>query len=127
MGAVVSKTVLIVDDDPDIRGLLDLELHASGYGTIFARDASEAVAIALTERPDLILLDLALPGGDGFTVMERLRGTAAGQIPVIVVTASEPGEKRDRSIELGAVGYFQKPFDAGELIDAVEATLGAPN
>jgi DNA-binding response OmpR family regulator len=120
----MAKTVLIVDDDPDIRGLLDLELRASGYETIFARDAAEAVAIARTERPDLILLDLALPGGSGFTVMEQL-SEAGVSPPVIVVTASEPAENRDRSVELGAVGYFQKPFDAGDLIDAAEAALGA--
>jgi DNA-binding response OmpR family regulator len=120
----VAKTVLIVDDDPDIRGLLDLELSASGYQTIFARDAAEAVAIALTERPDLILLDLALPGGTGFSVMERLGAAPGGlRAKVIVVTASHPAEHRERAVELGAVGYFQKPFETGALIDAVDAAL----
>lgn len=121
----MAKTVLIVDDDPDIRGLLDLELRASGYGTIFARDAAEAVAIARTERPDLILLDLALPGGSGFSVMEELAASPEGlRAQVIVVTASHPAEHRERSVELGAVGYFQKPFETGDLIDAVDAALG---
>jgi DNA-binding response OmpR family regulator len=121
----MAKTVLIVDDDPDIRGLLDLELRASGYETIFARDAHEAVAIALTERPDLILLDLALPGGSGFTVMEQLNTTPGGfNAPVIIVSAAEPRENKAKTDELGAIGYFQKPFDAGELIDAVDAALG---
>jgi DNA-binding response OmpR family regulator len=121
----VAKTVLIVDDDPDIRGLLDLELRASGYSTIFARDATEAVAIARTERPDLILLDLALPGGSGFSVMETLAAGPEGMTSqVIVVTASHPTENRDRAVELGAIGYFQKPFETGDLIDAVEAALG---
>ncbi len=122
----MAKTVLIVDDDPDIRGLLDLELRASGYDTIFARDAQEAVAIALTERPDLILLDLALPGGSGFTVMEDLNATPGGfHAPVLIVSAAEPRENKAKTEALGATGYFQKPFDAGELIDAVDAALGA--
>ena len=122
----MAKTVLIVDDDPDIRGLLDLELRASGYATIFARDAREAIAIARTERPDLILLDLALPGGSGFSVMETARGGAGGDDVAGDRRHRQPirTENRDRAVELGAIGYLQKPFETGDLIDAVEAALG---
>jgi len=119
--------VLIVDDDQDLRGLLDVRLRASGYATAFAADAIGVVAAARRERPDLILLDIGLPAGDGFLVMDRLRAIPAlSHVPVIVVTARDPAATRSPSLERGAVAFFQKPFDAGELLSAVESTLATP-
>jgi DNA-binding response OmpR family regulator len=123
----MSKKILVVDDDSDIRDLLDLELRASGYDVVFARDAIGAVSTARKEKPDLILLDIGLPGGSGFVIMQRLRAfPALERTPIIVITASDPGDSRERSAEFGIAGFFHKPFDADELLAEIERALAPP-
>jgi DNA-binding response OmpR family regulator len=117
--------ILIVDDDADHRRGLNLRLKANNYDTAFAADALQAVSAARKERPDLVLLDIGLPGGDGFVVMDRFsRNADLGAIPVIVISGRDPAAIRDRSLESGAVAYFQKPPDNGALLAAIEETLG---
>jgi CheY-like chemotaxis protein len=117
-------TVLVVDDDQDIRGLLDLRLRAAGYRTVFAADAIAAVNVARHERPDLLLLDLGLPAGDGFLVMRRLHAIPAlAHMPVIVVTAKDAVLTRDDCLAAGAAAFFNKPLDMGALLEAVAETL----
>lgn len=117
--------ILIVEDDQDTRQLLNVRLQSSGYETAFAADAVTAIAVAREERPDLILLDFGLPGGDGAVVMERLKAfPALAHIPVIVVSAREPTATGERSLIAGAVAYVQKPIDNEQLLGAIRSALG---
>jgi DNA-binding response OmpR family regulator len=117
--------ILIVDDDQDIRRLLGIRLKASGHESVFAGDAISAVNQARNEQPDLILLDLMMPAGDGYLVMERLKAMPALEgIPVIVVSAMDPTAHESRLAEAGADAFFQKPFDYDELLAAVQRALG---
>jgi DNA-binding response OmpR family regulator len=119
--------ILIVDDDQDIRELLGHRLKADGYAPVFARDAISAVNQARHERPDLILLDLMLPAGDGYVVMERLKAMPALEgVPVIVVSARDPVTESDRSEEAGVDAFFRKPFEYSELLAAIRKALGQP-
>jgi DNA-binding response OmpR family regulator len=119
--------ILIVDDDQDIRELLGHRLKADGYSAVFARDAISAVNQARHERPDLILLDLMLPAGDGYIVMERLKAMPALEgVPVIVVSARDPVTERERSSAAGVDAFFRKPFAYSELLVAIRKALGQP-
>jgi DNA-binding response OmpR family regulator len=116
--------ILVVEDDPDIRQLLHLQLTTADYETAFATDAASALAVARRERPDLILLDIGLPAGDGFVVMERLKSFPDFEmVPVIVITARDPSEG-EKAVELGARSVFHKPFNAGELVAEIKRVLG---
>jgi DNA-binding response OmpR family regulator len=116
--------VLIVDDDHDIRRGLGLRLRASKFETCFAADAATAVTVAHRERPDVILLDIGLPAGDGFLVLERLKNIPnLAAIPVIVISAKDPHHVKDRLFAAGADGFFQKPVDNAELLRVIEASL----
>ena len=114
------KKILIIDDDADIRIGLNARLRAHGFETAFAEDCIGAVSTARKENPDLILLDIGLPGGDGFLVLQRLRAnTQLACIPVIVITARDPHENESRAIKEGAAGFFQKPVDNDELLGCI--------
>jgi DNA-binding response OmpR family regulator len=116
--------ILIVDDDPDLRRALTLRLRASHYDTVQASDGYAAIAVAQKEQPNLIILDLGLPAGDGFVVLERLRGNdALSSIPVIVLTARDPQGNEHKTLEAGAVAFLQKPADNAELMDLVRMTV----
>jgi DNA-binding response OmpR family regulator len=120
----MASKILVVEDDQDIRQLLHLQLTAVGYETAFAHDAATALAVARKERPDLILLDIGLPAGDGFLVMERLRALPDFEmVPVVVITARNASEG-EKAVELGARSFFQKPFEADELIGEIRRVLG---
>jgi CheY-like chemotaxis protein len=122
----VSK-ILIVEDDPDTRQLLKMRLESQGYETGFAADAVGAISAARDQKPDVILLDMGLPGGDGVVVMERLQTfPALAHIPVIVVSAREPSNTADRATEAGAQAYLQKPIDMLQLLEAIRRALGEP-
>ena len=119
------KKILLVDDDKDLLRGMSMSLKASGYQVIFAQDAIGAVSAARQGEPDLIVLDLGLPGGDGFLVMERL-STLMTMIPVIVVSAKEAEPNRARALEAGANAFFQKPVDRKEFMAAVRNALNEP-
>jgi two-component system, cell cycle response regulator len=117
--------ILLIEDDADTRQLLKIRLESQGYETAFAADAVTALRVAREERPDLILLDMGLPGGDGTVVMERLKTfPALAHIPVIVVSAREPATTEARAAEAGARAYLQKPIDMDALFQAVRSVLG---
>jgi DNA-binding response OmpR family regulator len=117
--------ILIVDDDPDLRRGLNLRLRANHYETAYATDGFSAIAMAQKERPDLIILDLGLPAGDGFVVLERLQQNAnLSCIPVIILTARDPQSSREQSLRAGATAFFQKPVDNSRLLSAIRTTLG---
>lgn len=116
------KKILIVDDDPDIQRGFNIRLRAEGYDTAVAGDAVMAVMEARRQKPDLILLDIGLPGGDGIVVMERFKAIPAlGLVPVIVVSAREP--IRNQALAAGARAFFLKPADNGQLLAAVRDAL----
>jgi len=121
---VDKKTILIVDDNADTRLVLSARLKANHYDTVFAADALQVMSVALKERPDAILLDLGLPGGNGLMVLERLKAnTSLGSIPVIIVTAEDPQVAEARAIEGGAVAFLQKPVDQDKLMAAVQQAV----
>jgi DNA-binding response OmpR family regulator len=116
--------ILIIEDDADLRRGLNVRLRASEYETAFASDAVTAVSIAKKEEPDLILLDLGLPGGGGFVVLERMQYIASlACIPVIVVSASDPKTNEKRALDAGADAFFQKPVDNEQLMKAIQRAL----
>lgn len=116
--------IMIVDDDPDLRRALGLRLRANKYDTVNAGDGYSAIAMAYKEKPDLIILDLGLPAGDGFVVLERLqKNDRLSAIPVIVLTASDAQSSERRALQAGAAAFFQKPADNAELLEVIRATL----
>ena len=116
--------ILIVDDNATIRKGLSIRLRAHGYEVLCAEDALSATAALVAEKPDLLILDLGLPCGDGFVVMERLHNNdRLAEIPVIVLTGRELAGDRDRALQAGAVAFLQKPVDDGYLLLAVRKAL----
>lgn len=114
------KHVLIVEDDPAIARALELRLSARGYAVKTAFDAVSAATVARRFTPDVALLDISMPGGDGFLVAERLQAMNAN-MPFIFITANSWPELRERAEAIGATGFFEKPFVAEELMQAIEA------
>ena len=124
---MANKKILIVDDDPDVRQAMHIRLKANSYDTFFASDALNSITEALKQGPDLIILDLGLPGDDGYVVMERLkRHPALAVIPIIVVSARDVRGNHDRVIAAGAQVYLQKPVINAELLAIVRQVLGEP-
>ena len=121
-----AKQVLIVEDDCKIAKALALRLNAAGYQTTLAQDGLSGVQCAAASLPDLVLLDISLPAGDGFSVAQRIQTHVPVPIPIIFLTASHRPEFRERARALGAVGFFEKPFEAAALMRAVRQAVGAP-
>jgi DNA-binding response OmpR family regulator len=125
---MTTKKILIIDDDKDLLRGLNVRLRANGYSTVFATDAVTAVSVARKEEPDVILLDIGLPCGDGFTVMDRLATlTTTSGTPIIIITGRDPSANKERALHAGAVAFLQKPFDNKELLAAVQKALGGSN
>jgi DNA-binding response OmpR family regulator len=122
---VTGKNILIIDDDQHLVLGLTPRLKAHGYRVISATDAISAITVARKEAPDLIILDLGLPAGDGFVVLERLKSLAdLAATPVIVLSARDPAENQKRALDAGAVAFFQKPPDNHEFLTAIRQALG---
>jgi DNA-binding response OmpR family regulator len=122
-----NKKILIVDDDPDIRQGLHVRLKANHYDTFFAADAFAAMTEARKHQPDLIILDLGLPAGDGFVVMERLKLVPSlAVIPVVVLSARDVRTNQERALKEGAKAYLQKPVDNRDLLAVIRKALGEP-
>jgi len=115
------RSVLIVDDDHRMRRLLRLNLESTGYRVVAAEDGAAALEAAEIDPPDLVLLDVMMPGMDGFSCLQRLREFS--QVPVILLTAK--GEEADKvhGLDLGADDYLTKPFGPAELLARVRAAL----
>jgi len=123
---MADETILIIDDSADTRLVLSLRLKVQGYRTVFAADALEAITMALQAQPDAILLDLGLPGSNGFLVLERLKAISVlAPIPVIIVSAEEPDVAQAKALASGAVAYLQKPVVQRTLVETVEKALAA--
>ncbi|MGA8271911.1 MAG: response regulator [Candidatus Sulfotelmatobacter sp.] len=116
--------ILVVDDDPDLVRALRLRLRASNYEVTTASDGYTAIASAQKERPALIILDLGLPVGDGFVVLDRLQNIdALSSVPVIVLSARDPQSNEERALKAGAAAFFQKPADNDELMNVIRVSL----
>ena len=117
--------ILVVDDDPDLVRALRLRLRANNYEVTTASDGYTAIAAAQKERPALIILDLGLPVGDGFVVLDRLQNSdALSGVPVIVLSARDPQSNEERALKAGAAAFFQKPADNDELLNVIRVSLG---
>lgn len=117
--------VLLVDDDPDLLRALSTRLRAEGFGVVTASDGVMAVSVARRYQPDLVILDLGLPGGDGYSVLERLKNlTPTSGTPILVLTARDPKVHDEKSRAAGADGFLQKPADASVLLAEVRRLLG---
>ena len=109
-----------MDDDPDLCQALKLRLRANHYDTVHAVDGYSAIAQAYKERPNLIILDLGLPAGDGFVVLDRLqRDDKLSTIPVVVLTSSHEEKDKMRSYDFGVNAYVVKPVNFHEFVNAV--------
>ena len=127
------KKILVVDDSLLILKMISTKLTANGYDVITAEDGGSTVSAVRTEKPDLILLDLTFPpdvahgGGvawDGFLIMNWLqRLEEAKHIPIIVISGGEPAKYKTRALAAGAVSFFHKPIDSGELLAVIRDTL----
>ena len=122
-----NKKVLVVEDDADIRLGYHVMLKANHYDTFFAPDALAALSEARKHQPDVIILDLGLPAGDGFIVLDRLRAnTYLAVIPVIVVSGRDLRANKERALKAGAKAFLQKPWDDRELLALVGQLAGQP-
>ena len=117
----MSKKVLIVDDEKNIVEILKFNLKKEGFDTIEAYDGEQAVEMALSQKPDLILLDVMLPKMDGFTVCRKLRQQIS--TPILMLTAREEEVDKVLGLELGADDYITKPFSQRELMARVKANI----
>ncbi len=122
---MTKKKILIIDDSADTRLVVSARLKKHGYDTVFAADALQAIAVARQTRPDAIILDLGLPGGNGFIVLQRLKAnTMLSSIPVIILTSDESRESEFKGLEAGAAVFLHKPAQEEALIAAVECAVG---
>ena len=120
-----NKKILIVEDDADVRMGLHVRLKANHYDIFFAGDALSSLTEARKHEPDLILLDLGLPAGDGFVVMDRLKAVPALTIiPIIVVSGRSGAANRERALKAGAKAFLEKPVDNAEFLAVIRQALG---
>ncbi|MBP7055275.1 MAG: response regulator [Candidatus Omnitrophica bacterium] len=120
----MKETILIVEDEKDIVKMLDYNLKKEGFRTLSVRNGEDAVDLAKKERPDMIVLDLMLPGIDGLEVCKRLKKDGkTASIPIIMLTAKSQESDKIVGLELGADDYMTKPFSPRELIARIKAVL----
>jgi DNA-binding response OmpR family regulator len=118
------KKILIVDDERDIVKAVMIRLQGAGYEVVTAFDGAQGVFMAHKEKPDLIILDIRMPAGNGFSVAQRLkRSMHTFTIPVIFLTGSPEKNAEKKAMALGARFYIKKPYDPEELLDAVKKAL----
>lgn len=118
----MGKKVLIVEDEQNIVDILSFNLGRDGYDTLEAYDGPTGLQLALEQNPDLVLLDLMLPGMDGFDVCKKIRESGSA-IPIIMLTAREEETDKVLGLELGADDYITKPFSMRELLARVKANI----
>lgn len=119
------KKILIIEDEKELAFGLATLLKPQGYLIIAAYDSLFGISLAHKEKPDLIILDLGLPAGGGFYVLENLKGSVKTfDIPVLVLTAQQGVDLEERVKKAGAVAYFQKPFDPESLSGKIKEILG---
>lgn len=115
------KNILIVEDDKYIINFISMSLKKEGYRFCVAKEVQDAVSLFYANRPDMIILDLGLPDGDGMEVIEKVREVS--EVPIIVVSARQEEQEKIRALDAGADDYVTKPFYMGELMARVRAAL----
>jgi CheY-like chemotaxis protein len=127
------QKILIVDDNPVIIATLSMKLASAGYRVVTAIDGSEAISATRKEKPDLILLDINFPedvslSWDGFKIIAWLQRIDEGKgIPIVVISGGDPAKFKERSLQAGAIGYFQKPIDNDKLIELIKNSIPGAN
>ncbi len=120
----MGRRILVVDDEPELLEFVTMRLEANNYTVVTAPGAKEGLAKALSEQPDLILLDVMMPGMDGFEVLRRLkRQPQTRAIPILMLTAKGETGEIMKAQHLGATDYIIKPFESKDLLRAVERIL----
>jgi CheY-like chemotaxis protein len=120
----IRASILVIEDNEDNMTLIDYVLRLGGYSPLLARTGGEGIRIAHEQRPDLILLDIRMPGMDGYEVAANLKSeTSIGRTRIVAVTASAMVGDRERIAAAGFDGYIQKPIDPETFIDEVEKFL----
>ena len=120
----MSKKILIVDDEMDIVRVVTIRLRAAGYEVVSACDGVTATQTAMREVPDLIILDIGLPGGDGYKIAERLsKNVKTMGTPIIFLTARTSPEDMKKAMAAGAFAFLMKPFETAELLEAISQGL----
>jgi DNA-binding response OmpR family regulator len=120
----LAATVLVADDDADIVRFVEIYLRLEGFAVITARDGPEVLAKAVAVRPDLVLLDVLMPGIDGYAVCAQIRAnTALNAVPVIMVTANYVAADVEAARRVGADDFLVKPFDPVVLLDKAKTLL----
>jgi DNA-binding response OmpR family regulator len=120
----MKKKILVIDDDPKIVQALQIRLKSAGYEVLTAADGVYGLRLAMEGKPDLVLLDIMMPVGGGFSVAHRLREQAS-DIPVVFITASKQQELREMADTLGAVGFIEKPYEFEAVLALVTEVLMA--
>ncbi len=121
----MAKTILVGDDDPAIRDLVKRVLQGAGYDVILAKNGDDAMVAASEQDPDLIILDILMPGLSGLEVLDRLKKQSTTQdIPVVLLTGVSDRKTILKGLDLQAIDYITKPFSVEELIATVQKTLG---
>jgi CheY-like chemotaxis protein len=121
--ATDKKRVLLVDDDAEIIESIRYALEAKGYEIFIARDGNQGLAMAESEAPDLVILDMMMPKRSGFLVLEKLRRTREVPVRVIMITANEGSRHKAYAEMLGVDDYIRKPFAMDKLVDTVQRLL----
>lgn len=121
----MAQTVLVVDDEQPIADILKFNLEKAGYRVLIADNGKQAVELALSAMPDVVLLDIMLPELDGFAVCEAIRARSA--VPIIMLTAKEAEADKIRGLQLGADDYVTKPFSPDEVLARIQANLRRVN
>lgn len=120
-----SKSVLIVDDEPDTLGLIELTLQTAGYQVSTAVNGDQALGLLETESFDLLLLDIMMPGKTGFDIVRELQAREKQIPPIVFLTAKNQAEDREISKSLGAAAFLKKPTTRGDLLDAIKLALSS--
>ena len=115
--------ILIVEDDEHISMAIKVRLEANDFEVITAVDAIVGLDKAVKQRPDLILLDISMPGGNGLKVAERIRNIVENPPPFIIITASNLPNLREDAAALGAAGFFEKPFNVDSVIPVIRDAI----
>jgi CheY-like chemotaxis protein len=118
--------ILVIDDDASSLELMEAMLVPNGYEIITANDGSKAVAIIVEQKPDLILLDIMMPGLDGYSTLAKIKeNKTISKIPVVMLTAMGYQLNKELALQIGAVGYITKPVDLAELLKTISRLLPA--
>lgn len=121
----MGRRILVVEDDPQNLYLFRFLLERAGHEVIPAGDGEEALEVARTSDPDLVLMDILLPRMDGYEATRRLRAEMGDELPIVALTAYSMKGDRDSIMAAGCVGYISKPIDPGRFVEQVESFLEA--